>query len=84
MGSGSSADIYNISSSGDIILDYILRIDFRNTWLIGPYRLMFYLAFMEMIGYVFRIGKIYGFVTLITYFLNQFTALYSYDNVGHG
>jgi hypothetical protein len=68
----------------EIMMDYILKLDFRNTWLIGPYLLLYYLSIMGMIGYTFRMGKIYGFITLISYFLSQIAALYSYVNVGHG
>jgi hypothetical protein len=67
----------------EIILDYILQIDFRNTWLIGPYLLLYYVAIMGMIGYAFRIGKVYGFLTLITYFSSQVAAVFSYVNVDH-
>jgi hypothetical protein len=68
----------------EVALDYILKLDFRNTRLLGPYLLMYYLSIMGMIGYSFRIGKAYGFVTLATYFLSQIAAFYSYFNVGHG
>jgi hypothetical protein len=37
-----------------------------------------------MIGYSFLANKRYGFVTLVTYFLSQIAALYSYLQVGHG
>ena len=68
----------------EVILDYILQLDFRNTWLLGPYLLMYYVSIMGIIGYSFRIGKKFGFVTLVTYFLSQIAALFSYVNVGHG
>jgi len=68
----------------ELVLDYILKIDFRNTRLLGPYLLMYYLSLMGMIGYSFLIGKPYGFVTLTTYFLNLFATFYSYFKVGHG
>ena len=68
----------------EIILDYILQIDFRNTRLLGPYLLLYYMALFGMIGYSFKIGKKYGFVTLITYFINQIATFYSYFLVGHG
>lgn len=68
----------------EVVLDYVLKLDFRNTRLLWPYLLMYYLSIMGMIGYSFRIGKSYGFVTLATYFLSQIAALYSYLNVGHG
>ena len=68
----------------EVILDYILKLNFRNTWLLGPYLLMYYASIFGIIGYSFRIGKKYGFVTLVTYFLSQIAAVYSYVNVGHG
>jgi hypothetical protein len=68
----------------EIILDYILRIDFRSTRLLGPYLLLYYLALFGMIGYSFQIGKKFGFVTLVTYFINQIATFYSYFQVGHG
>jgi len=68
----------------EIILDYILQIDFRSTRLLGPYLLLYYLALFGMIGYSFQIGKKFGFVTLVTYFINQIATFYSYFQVGHG
>lgn len=68
----------------EIVLDYILKIEFRTTPLLGPYLLLYYAAIFGMIGYSFRIGKKYGFITLVTYFLSQIAALYSYTQVGHG
>jgi hypothetical protein len=68
----------------EIILDYILRIDFRSTRLLGPYLLLYYLALFGMIGYSFQIGKRFGIVTLVTYFINQIATFYSYFQVGHG
>ncbi len=67
----------------EIILDYILRIDFRSTRLLGPYLLLYYLALFGMIGYSFQIGKRFGFVTLVTYCINQIATFYSYFQVGH-
>ncbi len=68
----------------EIMLDYILQIDFRNTRLLGPYLLLYYAAILGLIGYTFQIGKIYGFITLLTYFMNQIATFYSYFQVGHG
>jgi len=68
----------------EIVLDYILKVEFRTTRLLGPYLLLYYAAIFGMIGYSFRIGKKYGFITLITYFISQIAALYSYTQVGHG
>jgi hypothetical protein len=68
----------------EIILDYILRIDFRSTRLLGPYLALYYLALLGMIGYSFQMGRRSGFITLATYFINQIATLYSYFRVGHG
>ena len=68
----------------EIILDYILQVEFRASRLLGPYLLLYYLSLMGMIGYTFQIGKKFGFITLITYFLNQIATFYSYFLVGHG
>jgi hypothetical protein len=53
----------------ELILDYILKLDFRKTRWLGPYLALFYLGQMGLIGYAFAVGPIYGFVTLATYFL---------------
>jgi len=68
----------------EVVLDYILEIDFRVTFLLGPYLLLYYVSIMGMIGYSFLTEKKYGFITLITYFLSQIAAIYSYTMVGHG
>jgi uncharacterized membrane protein len=68
----------------ELILDYILKLDFRHTSLLWPYLLLYYVSLWGMIGYTFLIGKPYGFFTLITYFFNLFATRYSYSRVGHG
>ena len=68
----------------EVILDYVLKIDFRNTGLLTPYLILYYISILGMIGYSFLVEKKYGFITLVTYFLSQFAALYSYMKVGHG
>ena len=68
----------------ELILDYILKLEFRNTRLVWPYLLLYYLALWGMIGYCFLVGKAYGFITLATYFLNLLATWYSYSRVGHG
>ena len=52
----------------ELLLDYILRIDFRNTALVGPYILFYYVGLWGLIGYAFRFEKKWGFLTLATYF----------------
>ena len=68
----------------EVVLDYILGLDFRHTRLLWPYLLLFYLAVNAMIGYAFLVGRAYGFVTLATYFLCLLATWYSYTQVGHG
>ena len=68
----------------ELLLDYILKLNFRKTRWLWPYLLLYYLAMMAMIGYSFLIGKTHGFVTLGTYFLGLFATWYSYSKVGHG
>jgi hypothetical protein len=53
----------------ELALDYILKIDFRHSPLLGPYLALFYLGQWGLIGYAFVANPIYGFVTLATYFL---------------
>jgi CubicO group peptidase (beta-lactamase class C family) len=53
----------------ELLLDYILRLDWRKTWLLGPCLALFYLGQMGLIGYAFAVEPVYGFVTLATYFL---------------
>ena len=68
----------------EVALDYIARYDFRGTNLLGPYLLPYYVSILGMIGYSFLVEKKYGFITLVTYFLSQIAAFYSYFKVGHG
>jgi hypothetical protein len=68
----------------ELLLDYILKVEFRQTALLWPYLLVFYLSLTGMIGYAFLSGKIRGYITLGTYFLGLFAAWYSYSKVGHG
>jgi hypothetical protein len=68
----------------ELMLDYILRWNFRQTWLLGPYLLLYYTALMGMIGYAFLTSELLGFVTLTTYFAQLGATAYSYRKVGHG
>lgn len=68
----------------ELLLDYALRLEFRQTALLGPYLLVFYLGQMGGIGYAFLIGRVYGFVTLGTYFASLLATWFSYGKVGHG
>ncbi len=62
----------------ELILDYILIYDFRSTPIVGPYILLYYIGLWGLIGYSFRFEKKYGFITLITYFLNMIFSIYPY------
>lgn len=66
------------------LLDYVWKIPFRRTSLLGPYLLLFYAALFALIGYTFQVNRTAGFVVLGLYFLNQLAAWFSYRRVGHG
>jgi hypothetical protein len=68
----------------ELILDYVLRLDFRHTRLLWPYLLVYYVALNAMIGYTFLVNEAFGFVTLATYLLGLVATWYSYSQVGHG
>jgi energy-coupling factor transporter transmembrane protein EcfT len=68
----------------EFVLDYWLKFNYRQTAWLGPYLLVYYVALFAMIGYAFLAGKTYGFITLITYFINLAATFYSYRQVGHG
>jgi hypothetical protein len=55
----------------ELVLDYVLDVDFRSTALAGPYVLFYYVGLWGLIGYAFRFEKKWGFLTLATYFLNM-------------
>jgi hypothetical protein len=68
----------------EIVLDYLLKSDFRRSRWLALYLISYYIGLLAMIGYSFAVGKPYGFVTLVTYFANQAATFYSYARVGHG
>ena len=63
----------------EFVFDYWLKIDFRSTWLMWPYILVFYAGLMAMIGYSFLVNRTYGFVTLSTYFINLATTVWAHS-----
>jgi len=63
----------------ELLFDYILNLDFRNTALLWPYIFIYYLSIMGMIGYSFLIGRSYGFVTLSIYFLSLIATWYGHS-----
>ena len=62
----------------ELILDYILVLDFRSTIIVGPYVLLYYIGAWGLIGYSFRFGKKWGFITLGTYFIMMILSIYPY------
>jgi hypothetical protein len=62
----------------ELLLDYMLKLDFRQTRWLGPYLGLFYLGQWGLIGYAFVVRPIYGFVTLATYFLCLGTTRYAH------
>ncbi len=62
----------------ELILDYILVMDFRSTIIVGPYILLYYIGAWGLIGYSFRFEKKWGFFTLGTYFLMMILSIYPY------
>ena len=63
----------------ELLLDYILKFDFRHSSLLWPYLIVYYIALLGLIGYSFGMGKVYGFITLFTYFLNQAAIWYAHS-----
>ncbi|MEI7848445.1 MAG: hypothetical protein WCK35_21775 [Chloroflexota bacterium] len=68
----------------EFLLDFILKFDFRHSRWLGPYLGLFYLAQMGLIGYGFAVGRVYGYITLATYFVCLATTAWSYAQVKHG
>jgi hypothetical protein len=68
----------------EFALDYLQKGDFRSTSLLVPYLILFYLSQFAMVGYSFITGKTYGFITLLTYFINLAATFFSYARIRHG
>jgi hypothetical protein len=62
----------------ELLLDYILIVDFRSTSIAGPYVLLYYIGAWGLIGYSFRFEKKWGFITLGTYFIMMILTIYPY------
>ena len=62
----------------ELILDYILVMDFRSTIIAGPYVLLYYIGAWGLIGFSFRFEKKWGFATLVTYFVMMILSIYPY------
>jgi hypothetical protein len=67
----------------ELILDYLLKLDFRHSDLLRPYLLLYYVSLVAMMGYAFGVAKAAGLVTLGTYTLNLGATWYSYSRVEH-
>jgi hypothetical protein len=68
----------------ELLFDYILNLPFRETSLLTPYLVAFYIAVIGMVGYAFSVGKPHGLITVVTYFIQLAATAYSYSQVGHG
>ena len=68
----------------ELLRDYISKIEFRQTWIRGPSLLLYYAAQMSLIGYAFIVNRIFGFITLTTYFFSLDATGYSLRKVGYG
>ena len=62
----------------ELVLDYVVKVPFRATRLLGPYLGIFYLGSWGMIGYSFLAGKVYGLTVLVTYFVCLGATWYSH------
>ena len=62
----------------ELILDYILVMDFRSSIIVGSYIMLYYIGAWGLIGYSFRFEKKWGFITLGTYFLNMILSIHPY------
>jgi hypothetical protein len=62
----------------ELLLDYILALNFRSTAVVGPYILLYYIGLWGLIGYSFKFDKKWGFVTLATYFANMTLSILPY------
>lgn len=68
----------------ELILEYLLKLDFRHSDLLRPYLLLYYVSLVAMMGYAFGVAKVAGLVTLGTYALSLGATWYSYSRVEHG
>jgi len=60
----------------ELVFDYVLKLNFRETQLLWAYLTLFYISQFAMIGFSFLANKRYGYVTLVTYFILLLTTLY--------
>ena len=69
---------------GEVVVDGVLRLDFRHTRWLGPYLGAFYLAQWAVVGAAFLAWPPGGFGVLLTYFACLAATAWSYRRVGHG
>jgi hypothetical protein len=68
----------------ELFVDYIWKSDFRQTRWLWPYLILFYIGQWLLVGYIFLVNDLFGFITLVTYFLCLAATGYSYSKVKHG
>jgi hypothetical protein len=64
----------------ELIVDYIIRIEFRNPRnirILVPYLIMYYVSIILMWGLTWTLGVLYGAITGITYFIQLGCAIYA-------
>lgn len=66
----------------EVVIDYILKLEFRQIWLVGPYLLLFNVSNMFMVGYTFLVRLTLGFVTLVIYFVMTALSIYARMKTG--
>ena len=60
----------------ELVFDYILKLDFRQTNLFIVYLVIFYLGQLAMIGFSFAALRKLGYLTLATYFVTLVAAIF--------
>ena len=68
----------------ELVLDGILKVDFRRSRLLAPYLVTYYVGLLGLVGYAFGIGEVEGFAALAAYLVCLAITGYSYRRVGHG
>jgi hypothetical protein len=68
----------------ELLFDYILKLPWRTSPLLGPYLALYYTAQVGLVGYSFSVGKVQGFVALGTYFLSLAATAIGHGPLGGG
>ena len=66
----------------EVVIDYILKLEFRQSWLVGPYLLIFFVSNMLMVGYAFLVRLALGFISLAIYFVMTAVSIYARMKTG--